>query len=69
MYGYAYPRKPELATIHVRVSESEIDAYRRRFPQLTRARILDAMIQKGPWRERVEAELKRMAREPACAEA
>jgi len=69
MYGYAYPRKPELAKIHVRVSQSEIDAYRRRFPQLPRARILDAMIQKGPWRESVEAELKRMARELELAEA
>jgi len=69
MYGYAYPRKPELAEIHVRVSQSEIDTYRRRFPQLTRARILDAMIEKGPWRESVETELKRMARELAFAEA
>jgi len=68
MYGYASPRKLELATIHVRISQSEIDAYRRRFPGLTRARILDAMIEKGPWRASVEAELKRMSREPACAE-
>jgi hypothetical protein len=68
MYGYASPRKPELGTIRVRISQSEIDAYRRRFPRLTRVRILDAMIAKGPWRESVEAELKRMAREPACAE-
>ena len=69
MYGYAHQRKPELATIRVRISQSEIDTYRRRFPQLTRACILDAMIQAGPWRDRVEAELKRMARELACAEA
>jgi len=68
MYGYAYPRKPELGAIRVRISESEIDAYRRRFPRLTRARILDAMIAKGPWRESVEAELKRIAREPASCE-
>jgi hypothetical protein len=69
MYGYGYHRKPELAAIRVRICQSEIDAYRRRFPRLTRARILDAMIEKGPWRESVEAELKRIAREPACAEA
>jgi hypothetical protein len=68
MYGYAYPRRPDLGTIRVRISQSEIDAYRRRFPRLTRARILDAMIEKGPWRENVDAELKRAAREPACAE-
>jgi len=69
MYGYGFRRKPELGTIRVRISQSEIDAYRRRFPRLTRAHILDAMIEAGPWRESVEAELKRMAREPACAEA
>jgi hypothetical protein len=69
MYGYDFPRKLELGAIRVRISQSEIDAYRRRFPRLTRARILDAMIEKGPWRESVEAELKRMARElAACAE-
>ena len=66
MYGYAYPRRPELGTIHVRVSESEIERYRRMYPVLSRSRILDAMIATGPWRERVEAELQRMAREAAC---
>src|SRR4051812_23292384 len=32
MYGYAYPRKPELGAIRVRVSESQIDSYRRLYP-------------------------------------
>jgi hypothetical protein len=68
MYGYAYPRRPELGAIRVRVCESEINGYRRRYPQLSRARILDAMIDKGPWRASVEAELKRLAREPAPVE-
>ena len=68
MYGYAYPRKPDLAAMRVRVSESQVEQYRRLFPSLSRARILDAMIAKGPWREPVEAELRRMARETACAE-
>ena len=66
MYGYAYPRKPDLAAVRVRVSESEVQEYRRRFPSLSRSRILDTMIAKGPWREVVEAELRRMAREAAA---
>jgi hypothetical protein len=68
MYGYAYPRKPDLAAIRVRVSESQVEEYRRLFPSLSRARILDAMIAKGPWRAPVEAELRRMAREPVLSE-
>jgi hypothetical protein len=68
MYGYAYPRKPELGAIRVRVSESQIDSYRRLYPMLSRASILDIMIEKGPWREPVEAELRRMAR-AACHDA
>jgi hypothetical protein len=68
MYGYAFPRRPDLAAIRVRVSESEISEYRRRFPSLSRARILDTMIARGPWRSAVEAELKRMAREAALSE-
>jgi len=66
--GVALWRTRQCGAIRVRISESEIDAYRRRFPRLTRARILDAMIAKGPWRESVEAELKRIAREPASCE-
>jgi hypothetical protein len=66
MYGYAYPRKPELAALRVRVSESQLEEYRRLYPALSRARILDTMIAKGPWRAAVEAELKRMAREATC---
>ena len=62
MSGYAYPRKPDLAAIRVRVSESQVEEYRRQFPSLSRSRILDAMIAKGPWRAPVEAELRRMAR-------
>ena len=69
MYGYAYPRKPDVAAMRVRVSESQVEHYRRLFPMLSRARILDTMIAKGPWREPVEAELRRMAREVACTEA
>ena len=68
MYGYAYPRKPDLAAIRVRVSESQVEEYRRLYPSLSRSRILDAMIVKGPWRAPVEAELRRMARESALAE-
>lgn len=68
MYGYAYPRKPDLGALRVRVSESQVEQYRRLFPSLARARILDTMIAKGPWRAPVEAELRRMAREAALAE-
>lgn len=68
MYGYAYPRKPDLAAIRVRVSESQVDEYRRLFPSLSRSRILDTMIAKGPWRAPIEAELRRMAREAVLAE-
>jgi hypothetical protein len=68
MYGYAYPRKPDLAALRVRVSESQVEEYRRLFPSLSRARILDAMIGKGPWRAPVEAELRRMAREAVLSE-
>jgi hypothetical protein len=68
MYGYAYPRKPDLAAMRVRVSQSQVDEYRRLFPSLSRSRILDTMIAKGPWREPVEAELRRLARELAGSE-
>ena len=68
MYGYAYPRKPDLAAIRVRVSESQVEQYRRLFPSLSRSRILDTMIAKGPWRVPVEAELRRMAREAELIE-
>ncbi|HZZ94299.1 MAG TPA: hypothetical protein VFE23_17190 [Usitatibacter sp.] len=67
MYGYAYPRRPELAAIRVRVSESQLQEYRRLFPALSRARILDTMIAKGPLRETVESELRRMSREAVPA--
>lgn len=69
MYGYGYPRRPELAAIRVRVSESQLEDYRRLFPSLSRACILDTMIAKGPWRAAVEAELRRMAHEAVCSEA
>jgi hypothetical protein len=68
MYGYAYPRKPDLAAVRVRVSESQVEEYRRLFPSLSRSRILDTMIARGPWRAPVEAELRRMAREAALME-
>ena len=68
MYGYAYPRKPDLAAIRVRVSESQVEEYRRLFPSLSRSRILDTMIAKGPWRTSVETELRRLAREAELIE-
>jgi hypothetical protein len=67
MYGYPHLRRPDLSAIRVRVSESQLEAYQRQFPALTRAQILDTMIAKGPWRNTVEAELRRMSREAACA--
>ena len=68
MYGYAYPRKPDLAAIRVRVSESQVQEYRRLFPSLSRSRILDTLIAKGPWRACVEAELRRLSREVELVE-
>jgi hypothetical protein len=66
MYGYAYPRKPELGAWRVRVSESQLLEYQRAFPELTRETIFDTMIAKGPLRATVESELRRLARGVAC---
>jgi hypothetical protein len=69
MYGYAYPRKPELGILRVRVSPSQLQEYQRAFPRLSRDCILDTMIAKGPLRSTVEAELRRLATEATCSHA
>jgi hypothetical protein len=69
MYGYAYPRKPELGALRVRVSESQIKEYQRTFPRLSREVIFETMVSKGPWRNTVEAELRRLSAEAAFSHA
>jgi hypothetical protein len=43
------------------ICESEISAYLRAFPCLTREQVLGAMIGAGPTRAAVDGELERMA--------
>lgn len=61
MYGYTPPRQPEPGATRVRVCESEVSAYVRLHPQLTRDEILAVMKSAGPMRTNVETELRNMA--------
>jgi hypothetical protein len=61
VYGYTPPRQLEPGATRLRVCASEIEAYVRLHPQLTREEILRVMMSAGPLRASVEAELRRVA--------
>jgi hypothetical protein len=67
VYGYTPPRQPEPGALRLRVCESEVDAYARLHPQLTRDEILAVMKSAGPLRANVEGELRRIAEPRAKA--
>jgi hypothetical protein len=67
VYGYTPPRQPEPGATRLRVCESEIDAYARLYPQLSRDEILAVMKSAGPLRVAVETELRRIAEPRARA--
>ena len=42
------------------ISETQLDAFLARYPELTRTIVLHAIVMQGPDRARVEAELQRL---------
>jgi hypothetical protein len=61
MYGYKSPPSHEQLFLRVRVCESEITAFGRRFPTLTHEQIFAVMLEHGPLRSDVEAALTALA--------
>jgi hypothetical protein len=61
VYGYTSPKQLEPGATRLRVCESEVNAYVRVHPQLTREEVLSVMLAAGPMRAHVEAELQRIA--------
>jgi hypothetical protein len=68
VYGYTSPKQLEPGLTRLRVCESEVNAYVRVHPQLTREEVLSVMMSAGPIRANVESELERIAqaRRPAA---
>jgi hypothetical protein len=61
VYGYTSPKQLEPGATRLRVCESEVAAYVRLHPQLTREEVLAVMMSAGPMRVNVESELQRIA--------
>ena len=66
MNAYKSPRRPDLRAIRVMICESEIEAFLRRFPQLSREEIFEEMSRVGPDRTKVEAAIEALANRPAA---
>ena len=62
MYGYSYPKQPDLDTCRVLVNEDEIRRCMAAFPTLTREQVIAALLAGRPDRHRVEEILSGLAR-------
>ena len=66
MNAYKSPRRPDLRAIRVMICESEIQAFLRKFPRLSREEIFAEMSRAGPDRAKVELAIEALANRPAA---
>jgi hypothetical protein len=55
------PRRHDLAALQVMARESEVTRFAQRFPHLSPSQILEVIVNAGPLRANVEAELQRLS--------